>query len=107
MKREWRNIMEKFKLKNSASKSLDKALFPGLLSKLIENLGMRAKTNLVSGFQTCGIYPCNENAVLKKFPEKTTDANIPGSNRPTTLISLALLEYLQQFKYSPTAEEEP
>lgn len=99
LKREWRKLLKSFKEKNPSSKSLDKSLFPSMLMQLMDaiNEGGRASTNLVSGFRTCGIYPVDAESVLKKFPATTTTEIEKKST-----VSEAVIEYLQQFKYSPT-----
>ncbi|GFN97405.1 tigger transposable element-derived protein 2 [Plakobranchus ocellatus] len=97
MKREWRKIMQCHKQKYPTSASLEKSFFPDLLSKLMENLGMRSKHNMRAGFQACGIYPLDESVVLKKFPR--------ASGTSPTKVSEAVFQYLQKFKYSPNNEK--
>ncbi|KAK3747153.1 hypothetical protein RRG08_035699 [Elysia crispata] len=63
-------------------------------------MGARNRDNLKAGFRTCGIFPVNADAVLKKFPhrdnDKTTDTSIGIP------LSEAVLDYLHKFKFSPT-----
>ena len=39
-----------------------------MLNQLIERLGMRCSLYLVAGFKACGIYPLDQEQVLKKMP---------------------------------------
>lgn len=66
-KTKWRIVLKKWKLKNNGV--IPKAIFPSLLRKTMEDLGDNARTNLVSGFKACGIYPLNANEVLKRLPD--------------------------------------
>ena len=93
MKRERRKLMEEHKMKNPKSTSLAKLIFPCLLSKVIDGMGMRVPQNLVSGFRACGITPLNADAVLKKYPAAADAEN----QRRVAEVSPAVLEYLQQF----------
>lgn len=69
MKREWRKIMEQHKMRRPSCTSLDKAIFPSLLCKLMDRMGIRISANVIAGFRACGICPFNPEAVLKKFPQ--------------------------------------
>ena len=42
--------MESHKLRRPSSTSLEKDLFPGLLTKLIDRMGLRIPDNLKAGF---------------------------------------------------------
>ncbi|GFS06952.1 tigger transposable element-derived protein 2 [Elysia marginata] len=53
LKKEWRKQLEFFKMKNPTSASIDKSLFPSMLSKLLEGMGARNSENLKAGFRTC------------------------------------------------------
>ena len=96
MKREWRTSRC-----DDLPPHLLTSLFPGLLSKLMDRMGLWIPANLMGGFKACGITPLNMDIVLRKFPrtDETTER--------TRTISPALLEYLQQFKnlYSPGGNE--
>lgn len=94
LKEQWRKQLEDYRRKFPSSSSLDKSVFPSMLNTLINSLGMRSSTNLISGFRACGIAPLDREAVLKKFPSAQPTAE-------TAKESAAVLEYLHQFKYSP------
>lgn len=98
MKRQWRKIMEEYKMKMPTATSLDKEKFPSLLCKLMDRLGMHGRDNLVAGFRACGIYPLNKQMVLKKFPEFSASEEC---DNPIRTVSPALIDYLKQFKYNP------
>lgn len=91
--------MEKYKMTNPSATSLDKCQFPRLLSKLIDNMGMRSSSNLIAGFKACGIVPLNESTVMRKFPSTKQQAKGKESE--------AVLAYLHQFKYSPGGPKKP
>ena len=102
-KRSWRKILESYKMSNPSSASLDKSQFPTLLKKLIENMGLRNKENLVAGFRACGIVPFNPQKVLMKFPKDSgdSDSEAEENRKGRYQISAALLDYLQTFRYDP------
>ena len=96
MKREWRTSRC-----DDLPPHLLTSLFPGLLSKLMDRMGLRIPANLMGGFKACGITPFNMDIVLRKFPraDETTER--------TRTISPSLLKYLQQYKnlYCPGGNE--
>ena len=100
MKREWKKIIESYKLKYPSSTSLDKSTFPRLLTQLMTALRMRSSQNIISGFKACGIHLLNRDAILKKFPSSSLSASGAESDA-NSHVSSAVIEYLQQFNYSP------
>ena len=110
-KREWRKILEAYKMKHPSSTSLDKSVFPSLLKQLVQNMELRNQHNLIAGFQACGICPYDPREVLKKLPAASvtssdseadndaTSSHGPKLSLPKYHISEALL-LLQQFKYT-------
>ena len=71
LKRKWRKIIEEYKMSSMgmAEKNLSKKTFPKLLNQLMTELNENdaAKTNLISGFRTCGLVPFNPDAVYAKL----------------------------------------
>lgn len=105
LKREWRKLLEAFKIKYPSSSSQDKSLFPQMLMQLMDaiNEDGRASKNLISGFRTCGIYSLDAEKILRKFPPIDSQEK----TNMTTVISNSVIIYLQQFKYSPQAQLQP
>ena len=105
LKREWRKILEEYKMLNRNSTSLEKDQFPALLDKLMTNIGLRNEANIKAGFRACGISPFNPNKVISKLPPAKGDAAASTSFQRSFMISESLLQYLQQFKYKPRENE--
>lgn len=90
LKKYWREILRDWKLKAGRKfTTLPKDKFPSLLSTLLEkikpsctsNENSRAKTNLMAGFRTCGIFPLDSNTVLKKLPGGGQDCISPSVSK--------------------------
>jgi len=56
--------------KNDANSEQYKENFPRLLKETFDKVGAKGRQNLISGFRSCGIYPFNLEAGLKKLPQK-------------------------------------
>lgn len=84
----WRKILTAYKIENPRQTSLNKSHFPPLLKKVIDEVNMSKKENVVSGFKATGIYPFNPQKVLSKVPEYT-------SNEPEYSVDKVLLDYLK------------
>lgn len=75
MKGAWRTILDDCKMKcKRASATLQKQEFPRLLSDLMEALTTRGADNLMSGFRKTGIYPLQQDEVLKRLPDAQDQA---------------------------------
>lgn len=70
-KRVWREILKKWKESASGSKyaSIPKYVFPTLLKELMNNLDENKRSNLIAGFEKCGIHPLNKQKLLDRLPE--------------------------------------
>lgn len=68
LKRVWRNILTKYKMEYPSEASLNKCRFPRLLSELLDKLTEK-EHNIISAFETTGIYPMNPDKVLKRLPD--------------------------------------
>lgn len=106
LKVHWRKILESYKLKYPSSTGLSKQHFPHLLKKLMTCKELNEKKVLQSGFRACGIWPLNREEVLKKLPQVPRNGDdeqeVATVNR---VVSDAVLELLQKFKYNPRGEE--
>ena len=106
--RQWRKIVEEYRKQNPSQSSVQKTRFPRLLNKLVGNMEMKNRANLIAGFEACGIHPFNPQRVLRKFPQvRSSTASGGNETRSPFKISAALLEFLQPFKYSPRDESKP
>ena len=105
LKRAWRQILTSWKSTDGKSRaSLPKDQFPPLLKKLIAKIEPNVKTNLVSGFRTCGIVPCDSAQVLKKLPSSNTctsaSAEMNTEGTPVKSgVSAAVMSVLQKMRY--------
>jgi hypothetical protein len=70
LKSEWRKILDNWRKESRSKGSIPKTQFPNLLSKL--NNKLKAE-NITAGFEACGIYPLNKEAVLKRLPNANRD----------------------------------
>lgn len=70
LKIHWRNVLTEYKTKHPHASGLCKDDFPKLLKKVIEKVEKNGSQNLVSGFESTGIYPLNANRVLQKIPSR-------------------------------------
>jgi len=112
LKKAWRQILTSWKSTVGKSRaSLPKDQFPVLLKKLIATTEPNVKRNLVSGFRTCGIVPCDSGQVLKKLPSSTTSTHGTGTATSTSAematdgtpvksgVSAAVMSVLQKMRY--------
>lgn len=70
VKRYWRAILLDWKKTNLNISSVEKSIFPRLLKRLFSNLADTAKTNAISGFAACSIYPLSKEKLLSKIPKE-------------------------------------
>lgn len=99
LKRAWRKILEGWKIKNSGV--LPKAMFPTLLRKTFEMIGMNSAKNIISGFKAAGIYPFNCDIVLKKLPDSNDDLNTSADDKWTAAFS----QHLEKFRMNPNSNK--
>ena len=69
-KRNWRDILGHWKdtVAGQRAGTLPKCEFPNLLKQLWNALQPNASARLISGFQTCGIFPCDVEPLLNRLP---------------------------------------
>lgn len=89
LKKTWRRILTNYKVENPRQASLNKCHFPPLLKKVMDDINMGKKENVVSGFKATGIYPFNPQKLLRKVPEYS-DVEENYS------VDKVLLEYLKE-----------
>ena len=67
-KTHWRKRLEKYRENEGMHyASLPKQHFSGLLRETLEDMEPTLKSNIISGFRTCGIIPLNRDALMAKL----------------------------------------
>lgn len=66
LKIKWRQVLNSWKEKNKGV--VPKTQFPRLVGLAMKQLGKESSTNLISGFEACGIVPLNPNKVIQRIP---------------------------------------
>lgn len=64
LKQKWRRILNEWKNRNIGV--LPKCEFPRLLKLVVDQTGMKVKSNITAGFKSCGIVPFNPQHVIDK-----------------------------------------
>jgi len=95
LKQAWRTILKEWK-KGPGRKepSVPKSIFPTLLDKLITALEPNHRSNIISGFEKCGIIPLNRNKVLSMIPN-TPESSIVYS----FVVEDSVLNILKKLRY--------
>ena len=90
LKVEWRKILNEFRKTKVGQKetSIPKNVFPTLLKKLIERLERNGKTNVVSGFRKCGIFPLDVKPLLERLPKPESSKEDDAAAMDTSLINI-------------------
>ena len=70
MKKVWRKVLDGWKKETCRSGPFPKEVFPILLNKLWVIMEDTFPSYLTSGSETCGLYPLNQDEILKKLPQK-------------------------------------
>lgn len=97
LKQAWRTILKEWK-KGPGRKepSVPKCIFPTLLDKLITALEPNHISNIMSGFEKCGIIPLNRNKVLGMIPS----ANTPETSiEDSFVVENSVLNILKELRY--------
>lgn len=89
LKKVWRKILTTYKVENPKQAGLNKSHFPPLLAKVMDDVNMKMKENVVSGFRATGIVPFNPQQVYKKIPECLPNENFYS-------VDQTLLDYLKE-----------
>lgn len=99
LKKAWREILQAWRktAEGERMKTLPKDAFPRLLRKLVDDCLVDKGQNLISGFKACGIYPYNEDEVLKKLPtENSVNVDIVGEAFLEAVISKRAVNVVPQ-----------
>lgn len=72
VKGSWRKLLGEWK-ENNGNNLVTKEIMPTLLGRLLVEINPTIKNNLKSGFQACGIFPCDVEVLLKKIPGQDDD----------------------------------
>lgn len=67
----WRNVLDDWKRNNRGV--ITKSVFPTMLKKAFDKVGVNTAHNVIAGFEACGIFPLNRDKVLKKIPHLSDD----------------------------------
>ena len=89
MKKVWRKVLDGWKKETRRSGPFPKEVFPILLNKLWVIMEDTFPSYLTSGFRTCGLYPLNQDEILKKLPQK------PNGCDPRQILNDAVIRMLE------------
>ncbi|KAF2878707.1 hypothetical protein ILUMI_27459 [Ignelater luminosus] len=87
LKQHWRKVLDNCKKANSKAPSIAKNAFPKLLKQLIQQIMIKGKANLVSGFKACGIY------------YRKSSTNFQKLNKRLSKIDQSVLSYLKNMRH--------
>lgn len=88
MKKRWREILETWRKESRYPGSIPKEHFPILLNRLWVAISDTVSQNLISGFRTTGLYPCNAQEVLRKLPDAAVQEKEIGRTLDESLVEL-------------------
>ncbi|KAJ8950560.1 hypothetical protein NQ318_015693 [Aromia moschata] len=88
MKKKWRAILETWRKESRYPGSIPKEQFPILLNRLWLHISDTVSQNLISGFRTTGLYPCNPQEVLRKLPDAAVQEEQIGRTLDASLVEL-------------------
>ncbi|KAE9542490.1 hypothetical protein AGLY_003351 [Aphis glycines] len=91
MKRAWRDILRQWKNTKTGScyTTLQKDMFPRLLTQLMDKIELNKVENLKAGFKEAGIHPVNKDKLLEQLAEHKS------SMLDNDLIGKAFLDQIQ------------
>ena len=90
MKRVWRSLLEEWRRESRSKGTLPKQHFPLLLNRLVE---ATKNQNIVSGFRATGLYPVNQDEVLKHIMQAT---NATLNESAEQLLGPSIVRVLQE-----------
>lgn len=88
MKKKWRAILDSWRRESRYPGSIPKEHFPILLNRLWVDISDTVSQNLISGFRTTGLYPCNPQEVLRKLPDAVVQEKEIGRSLDESLVEL-------------------
>lgn len=88
----WRNVLGDWKEKNRGV--IPKHQFPSLLNATLEKIKNTSGTNLIKGFEACGIYPINPSKVLQRLPTWSKSAGCSNTTDDQSLMNTSIVELL-------------
>lgn len=100
LKKYWRDVLTKWKKTEGLKhKTLVKSLFPKLLRELKNKLAENGTecTNLIAGFDKCGLYPINSERPKSRLPQRDSISEDQIESTTTS----AVIDILQEMR-SPT-----
>ncbi|CAG4998615.1 unnamed protein product [Parnassius apollo] len=89
LKKVWRKILTSNKYEYSKQVEFNKSHFPLLLAKVIQEVHMYKKENVIKGFEATGTVPFNPQKVFKRIPESLPD-------EPNVTVNYTLLVYVKE-----------
>jgi len=94
LKQAWRFCLSQWKNKNTRLNAIPKSTFPSLVKEALDRVNTvgNISENLVSGFKATGIYPCNRQVILDKFPREVDE----------TVVNETLTTYLKSQRFDKT-----
>lgn len=104
IKREWKKVLDTWKDKHFGT--IHKAEFPKLLKKTVENVA-NMSDNIKSGFRATGIYPYNDQIVLKKIPSLTDEDESTTSIGTNASWTPAFVDILSDYRTQKDTTKKP
>lgn len=94
IKRQWRQILTEWKLKEGKSfPTLPKDQFPKLMNRLLVSLSPKVTAIASKSFEATGIRPFDEQAVLKRLPNELSHTASPN-------VSGLMIDFLKELRHT-------
>ena len=106
LKRSWRKILEDKKRScHGKPCNLAKDTFPLLLKRLYKEVFSNAASNIIAGFEKCGLFPLNMEKPLAILPQIAAGDNTPESHLgSTSAMDDSLISVLQGMRYGDASK---
>jgi hypothetical protein len=80
MKNAWRTILTQWEEGEGKNEtSIPKHKFPEMLRKILDELDLKNKKNIIEGFLKCGLVPLNASIVLNRLRKRTEPSYVTGA----------------------------
>lgn len=102
----WRNVIDGWKSTEQGlrSSTVQKNIFPTLLSKLWEKVIPRTEENLKAGFKKTGIYPVDAAPLLARLPGfKNPEQTESSASNDPSLVPQSFMEFLERKRQETVA----